>query len=98
MLRAATEDAFELLRGLYYDTALSANPTVLSALQRLVPASHVLLGTDYPFAQGIGVRYSLDGLAAYEGFNEEESAMIESGTALTLFPSLRPLGEPLNRR
>src|SRR5919112_399108 len=98
MLRAATEDAFELLRGLYYDTALSANPTVLGALQRLVPASHVLLGTHYPFAQEIGLRYSLDGLAAYEGFDEEECAMIESGTALTLFPSLRPLGEPLNRR
>jgi hypothetical protein len=67
MMRAATEDAYELLRGLYYDTALSANPTVLGALQRLVPASRILLGTDYPFAQEVGVRYSLDGLAAYEG-------------------------------
>jgi predicted TIM-barrel fold metal-dependent hydrolase len=90
MMRAVTEDAFELLRGLYYDTALSANPTVLGALQRLVPASRVLLGTDFPFAQEIGVRYSLDGLAAYEGFGEEERAMIDSGTALTLFPCLRP--------
>src|SRR5215212_9143908 len=90
MMRAASEDAFELLRGLYYDTALSANPTVLSALQRLVPASRVLLGTDYPFAQEIGVRYALNGLAAYEGFDEEERATIESGTALTLFPPLTP--------
>jgi 6-methylsalicylate decarboxylase len=98
MLRAATEDAFELLRGLYYETALSANPTVLGALQRLVPASRVLLGTDFPFAQELGVRYSLDGLAAYEGFGEEERAIIESGTALTLFPCLRSLGEPLNER
>jgi len=98
MMRAATEDAFELLRGLYYDTALSANPTVLGTLQRLVPASRVLLGTDFPFGQEIGVRYSLDGLATYEGFGEEERAMIESGTALTLFPCLRPLGEPLNGR
>ena len=79
MMRAATEDTFDLLRGLYYDTALSANPTVLSALQRLVPASRVLLGTDYPFAQEIGVRYSLDGLGAYEGFGEEERAMIYFG-------------------
>jgi predicted TIM-barrel fold metal-dependent hydrolase len=94
MLRAATEDTFELLRSLYYDTALSANPTVLSALLRLVPPSRILLGTDYPFAQEIGVRYSLDGLAAYEGFGEEERATIESDTALTLFP----LGAPLNKR
>jgi hypothetical protein len=89
-MRAATEDAFELLRGLYYDTALSANPTVLSALQRLVPASRVLLGTDYPFAQEIGVRYALNGLAAYEGFSEAEGAMIESGTALALGHRLGP--------
>jgi 6-methylsalicylate decarboxylase len=90
MMRAATEDAFELLRGLYYDTALSANPTVLSALQRLVPASRFLLGTDYPFAQEIGVRYALNGLAAYEGFDEAERAMIESGTVLALVSRLGP--------
>ena len=90
MMRAATEDAFELLRGLYYDTALSANPTVLGALQRLVPASRILLGTDYPFAQEVGVRYSLDGLTAYEGFGEEERTTIESGTARTLFPASDP--------
>ena len=82
MMRAATEDTFDLLRGLYYDTALSANPTVLSALQRLVPASRVLLGTDYSFAQEIGVRYSLDGLGAYEGFGEEERAMIYFGSPI----------------
>jgi hypothetical protein len=63
---------------------------VLGALQRLVPASRILLGTDYPFAQEVGVRYSLDGLAAYEGFGEEERATIESGTALTLFPASEP--------
>jgi 6-methylsalicylate decarboxylase len=91
MLRAATEDAFELLRGLYYDTALSANPTVLSALHRLVPPSRILLGTDYPFAQEIGVRYSLDGLAAYEAFGEEERETIESGTALALFQCFRTM-------
>jgi hypothetical protein len=53
------------------------------------------LGTDYPFAQEIGVRYSLDGLAAYEAFGEEERDMIESGTALALFQCLRTLA---NRR
>jgi predicted TIM-barrel fold metal-dependent hydrolase len=94
MLRAATEDTYRLLRSMYYDTALSANPTVLSALLRLVPPSRILLGTDYPFAQEMGVRYSLDGLAAYEGFDEEERTTIESDTALTLFP----LGAPRNKR
>src|SRR5215217_5427300 len=99
MMGAATEDAYELLRGLYYDTALSANPTVLGPLQRLVPASRILLGTDYPFAQEVGVRYSLDGLAAYEGFGEEERATIESGTALKLFPASDfPASDPSARR
>jgi predicted TIM-barrel fold metal-dependent hydrolase len=89
LLQTATEDTFGQLRGLYYDTALSANATVLSSLQRLVPASHILLGTDYPFAQEIGVRYSLDGIAAYAGFSEQDRKDVESNNASKLFPHLQ---------
>jgi 6-methylsalicylate decarboxylase len=89
MLQTATEDTFDQLRGLYYDTALSANVTVLSSLQRLVPASHILLGTDYPFAQETGVRYSLDGIAAYAGFSEQDRKDVESNNASKLFPRLQ---------
>lgn len=86
LMQTALESTFAQLRGLYYDTALSANGTVLSALQRLVPTSHVLLGTDYPFAQEVGARYVVNGLAAYTAFSDQDRQAIESKNALTLFP------------
>lgn len=89
LMKTALESTFRHLRGLYYDTALSTNGTVLSALQRLVPTSHLLLGSDFPFAQEVGARYALEGLAAYPGFSAQERRAIESENALTLFPRLQ---------
>ncbi len=80
---------FSQLRSLCYDTALSTNSTVLSALQRLVPTSQILLGSDYPFAQETGVRYALSGLAAYAGFSEQDRQDIECSNVLSLFPRLQ---------
>jgi predicted TIM-barrel fold metal-dependent hydrolase len=89
LMQKGLESTFSQLRGLYYDTALSANRTVLSALQRLVPTSQILLGTDYPFAQEVGARYVLKGLASYEGFSESDRQEIEAENALKLFPRLQ---------
>ena len=38
------------MANLYYDTALSANPHVLSSLAELVGWDHVVFGSDFPFA------------------------------------------------
>jgi len=54
LMQEALESTFHQLRGHYYDTALSTNTTVLSALQRLVPASQILFGTDYPLPRKSG--------------------------------------------
>lgn len=86
LMQEALESTFHQLRGLYYDTALSTNNTALSALQRLVPASQILFGTDYPPAQEIGVRYAVNGLAFYPGWNEQERQEIEAQNARQLFP------------
>ena len=40
------------LKRLYYDTAFVSAPESMAALMRLVPPSHVVLGTDYPYAPG----------------------------------------------
>ena len=35
----------------YYDTAQAFNPYTLATFTKVVPMSHILFGTDYPFAQ-----------------------------------------------
>jgi 6-methylsalicylate decarboxylase len=40
------------LRRFYYDTAQSTNPPLMQALKLLVPASQIVFGTDFPFANG----------------------------------------------
>lgn len=42
-------DLYELVRTLYFDTALSADATHIDALLSIVPPGQVLFGSDYPF-------------------------------------------------
>jgi hypothetical protein len=46
-----------------------------------VPIDHILLGTDFPFGQEIGVQYTFDGLNRYNHFTEGELAGILAGNA-----------------
>jgi predicted TIM-barrel fold metal-dependent hydrolase len=71
------------LKTLYFDVASSTNPVTLAALLRLVPATQVMFGTDYPFLASIA--YSLDPLRSH-GLADVDLAAIETGTALRLFP------------
>jgi predicted TIM-barrel fold metal-dependent hydrolase len=51
----------------------------------VVPTSHILFGTDYPFARGETVA---KGLAAFE-FSAADLRAIERDNALALFPRLK---------
>ena len=87
LMEAGLRKARGLLATLFYDTALSANETVLAALGALVPASRVLFGTDFPFAQDLGAKLTLDGLGRHRGFTTGERRAIEGDTR-ALFPRL----------
>ena len=93
-VETAKEESLSQLSKLFYDTVFSANIHVMSSLRQLVPARQILFGTDYPFAQEIGVRYALDELAAFPGFNQQERKEIEGKNALTLFPRLQEELQP----
>ena len=56
------------LRRFYYDTAQSTNPPLMQALKLLVPASQIVFGTDFPFANGAAQLAGLQscGLSAAE--------------------------------
>jgi predicted TIM-barrel fold metal-dependent hydrolase len=73
------------IQKMYYDTAQAANPYTLPTLTKLVPASHLLFGTDYPFQRA---ETGAQGLAAF-GFSATDLRGIERNHALELFPRLK---------
>lgn len=76
------------LKRLYYDTALSAVPYALQSLQELVDPSHILFGTDYPFAPESVISFSMKGLKDDESFDDRALKAIAQENALRLFPRL----------
>jgi predicted TIM-barrel fold metal-dependent hydrolase len=73
------------IQKMYYDTAQAFNPYTLPTFTKVVPLSHILFGTDYPFARAQTVAA---GLAEY-GFTPADLRAIERENALALFPRLR---------
>jgi predicted TIM-barrel fold metal-dependent hydrolase len=83
-------EVMESVRQLYFDLALAATPANFQALLDITSLSHVLYGTDYPFAPppAIGLndtRY----VALLAKLSSEQSAMLEHRNAATLFPRLK---------
>jgi predicted TIM-barrel fold metal-dependent hydrolase len=67
----------------YYDTAQSAGFAAMSALKNVVPMSHIVFGTDFPY---ISAAQTAKGLKDSGVFTAQELAQIDSGNALQLFP------------
>jgi aminocarboxymuconate-semialdehyde decarboxylase len=76
------------LERMFYDLTLSANDTVLDCVDELAPSDQLLLGTDFPLAQEIGVRSTLAGLEGHNGLDEADRRKIEGDNAHRLFPRL----------
>jgi 6-methylsalicylate decarboxylase len=74
--------AMALLQRQYYDTALSATPQALAALEAFVPSSQILYGSDFPFAVGM-MGKSIAALEARYGATERLEA-VARGSALAL--------------
>ena len=71
------------LKRLYYDTANATSAPAIAALMKLVPATQVTFGTDYPYFPGSQI-------AALRALGLEADALvaIERGTAQGLLPRL----------
>lgn len=73
----------------YFDTALSPSPYAMAALKQLVDPSHILFGSDFPFAPkqlSILQKQNLDELTV---FTDEERQNLLRTNSLALFPHLR---------
>jgi predicted TIM-barrel fold metal-dependent hydrolase len=73
------------VKGLYFDVAHATYPAPLSALTKVVPASQILFGSDYPI-----VPYPVSaGPLDHFGFSENDLRAINRGNAEQLFPRLK---------
>lgn len=75
---------------LFYDTALSAAPPAMAAVRKVTDVSHILLGTDYPYA-GIVYALKLPGDPNSElndTFSASERQQVDRGNALAQLPRL----------
>ena len=74
------------LRKLYYDTASAASPASMAALRIMAPASHILFGSDYPFAKAAAGIEEL----RHTPMSDAEREAIDRGNAMVLLPRLKP--------
>ncbi len=77
-----------LMRRLYCDTALSAFPSTLTALQSVIGKSHILFGSDYPYAPEKVLQISTKLLDNYPPLDFIGHIRIARQNALSLFPRL----------
>ena len=75
------------LERLYFDTALSANWLAFRSLFELVTPSHVLFGSDYPFAPEATMTGTVKALREM-GLDDDVLRGIERENALILFPHM----------
>lgn len=83
------EEVLEQVRRLYFDLALAATPQNLAALLAVTDISHILFGTDYPFAPPPALASNTDGFnKLMDGLSPAARKMVESDNAAGLFPRL----------
>jgi predicted TIM-barrel fold metal-dependent hydrolase len=70
---------------LYFDTASATNAPAMAAILKLVPLSHVMFGTDFPWGNAGTARKGLEGI----GLSEREIQAIEYESAQQMFPRLK---------
>jgi 6-methylsalicylate decarboxylase len=76
--------AFHELKRLNFDTASMANPVTFGALLKLVPATQVFFGSDFPWGTMAATREPSRGL----GLSADDLYAIEEGNARRLFARL----------
>lgn len=83
------------IRRFYFDTALSPSPYAMAALSELVDPSHILFGSDFPFALkqlSIIQKQNFDELKV---FDADMKHQILRNNALSLFPQFK-IGQEQN--
>jgi 6-methylsalicylate decarboxylase len=88
-VKAAPQGVLTYIQRFYYDTALSPSAYSLAALRELVDPSHILFGSDFPFAPAPAVAMCCQTLDATPIWNDDVKYGIARGHALQLFPQYK---------
>lgn len=91
----APQGVLTYIRRFYFDTALSPSPFALAALRELVEPSHILFGSDFPFAPAPLIGVEVENLQKIKLFDDATMAGIGRGHALGLFPQYAEPGETI---
>ena len=94
----APQGVLTYIRRFYYDTALSPSPFAMAALKELVDESHILFGSDFPFAPAPLVGVEVKNLEEMSVFDARTMAGIDRGHALKLFPQFAAASEASEAR
>jgi predicted TIM-barrel fold metal-dependent hydrolase len=78
----------DVLRDLYYETALAGSPNSLLPALHVTGHDHLLFGTDFPAAPGPAIDHNIESLMSCGELGEEQRADIERGNAARLFSRL----------
>ena len=70
----------------YYDTATTSNAVTTAALRKLVPTSHIVFGTDFPFR---GIADQVQALNASGVFSAVELDGVNRGNAVAMLPRIQ---------
>ncbi|WP_432842478.1 amidohydrolase family protein [Dactylosporangium sp. CA-092794] len=84
----APQTVTELIGRFYYDTALAPTANHLSALKSLTDTSHIVFGSDWPYAYENFVADEVAALDEQSVFSAAEMAQVDRENALSLFPRL----------
>jgi predicted TIM-barrel fold metal-dependent hydrolase len=76
------------LSNFYFDTALSASPTVLPSLLPFAKPENVVFGSDWPYCANDTVGFFVDSLDSYPDLDPVGHAAINRKNAEALFPRL----------
>ncbi|KAJ7276476.1 hypothetical protein B0H12DRAFT_24430 [Mycena haematopus] len=83
------EQILQDFKSFYYETALSAHETTLSAIETFVCPQQILFGTDFPAVTSEMVRWYTRNLEAFHAADADKLANIMANNALDLFPKFR---------
>jgi predicted TIM-barrel fold metal-dependent hydrolase len=78
--------AMDEFKRLNYDTAAILNPGAMAPLLKLVSASQIVMGSDFPYRSA---SKAVSGIRELNIFNDEELMAIERDNALRLIPTLK---------